>query len=52
MERIGERVKDQAAIERGRLGGLVKSERKAKAVRRNGKKGGRPKKAKPGEQLP
>lgn len=30
----------------GRLGGLSKSEKKTKAVRENGKKGGRPKSAK------
>ena len=28
----------------GRLGGLIKSEAKTRAVRKNGKKGGRPKK--------
>lgn len=32
-----------AAVELGRRGGLVKSERKAAAVRKNGKKGGRKK---------
>lgn len=36
-----------AAVELGRRGGLVKSERKAAAVRENGKKGGRKKKDKP-----
>lgn len=35
-----------AAALLGRLGGSVKSERKAKASRKNGKKGGRPKIAK------
>lgn len=32
----------------GRKGGLVRSERKARAVRENGRKGGRPKKQLPG----
>lgn len=36
-------MKNQAAVELGKLGGSVKSEKKAKAVRENGKKGGRPK---------
>ena len=31
----------------GKLGGSVKSKKKAKAARANGKKGGRPRKAKP-----
>ena len=31
----------------GKLGGSVKSKAKAKAARENGKKGGRPRKAKP-----
>jgi hypothetical protein len=35
---------NKAAQQLGRLGGRVKSERKAAAVRENGKKGGRPKK--------
>ena len=35
-----------AAALLGKLGGSVKSERKAKASRKNGKKGGRPKAAK------
>lgn len=39
-------MKNQAAVELGKLGGSVKSEKKAKAVRENGKKGGRPKKEK------
>jgi len=36
----------EAARILGRAGGSVKSERKAAAVRENGKKGGRPKKKK------
>lgn len=36
-------MKNQAAVELGRLGGSAKSEKKAKASRENGKKGGRPK---------
>jgi hypothetical protein len=39
-------MKNQAAVELGKLGGSAKSERKAAAVRENGKKGGRPKKPK------
>jgi len=35
---------DKNAVELGRKGGLVKSQRKADAARRNGKLGGRPKK--------
>ena len=35
--------KNPAAVELGRLGGLVKSERKARAAKRNARKGGRPK---------
>lgn len=36
-------MKNKAAQELGKLGGSVKSEKKAAAVRENGKKGGRPK---------
>jgi hypothetical protein len=36
--------KNEAAAIFGRLGGKAKSARKTAAVRRNGKKGGRPKK--------
>lgn len=36
-------MKNKAAVSLGRLGGKVKSEAKTKAVRENGKKGGRPK---------
>lgn len=35
-------MKNPAAVELGKLGGSVKSEKKAKAVRENGKLGGRP----------
>jgi len=35
-------AKHPAAVELGRLGGIVRSEKKAMAVRENGKKGGRP----------
>lgn len=35
-------AKNPAAVALGKLGGSKKSERKADAVRRNGKKGGRP----------
>ena len=35
-------MKNKAAQELGKLGGSVKSDAKAKAVRENGKKGGRP----------
>lgn len=38
--------KNPAAVALGRLGGSAKSEAKAKAVRENGKLGGRPKKKK------
>lgn len=37
-------MKDQAAVSLGKRGGQVKSKAKTKAVRENGKKGGRPKK--------
>jgi hypothetical protein len=37
--------KNPAAVALGRLGGRVKSDRKAAAARANGKRGGRPKKA-------
>lgn len=37
--------KNSAAVALGRLGGRVKSDRKAEAARLNGKRGGRPKKA-------
>lgn len=37
--------KNPAAVALGRLGGRVKSDRKAAAARLNGKRGGRPKKA-------
>lgn len=36
--------KNPAAVALGKLGGRVKSDAKAAAARRNGKKGGRPKK--------
>jgi hypothetical protein len=36
--------KNPAAVALGRLGGRVKSDRKAAAARANGKRGGRPKK--------
>ena len=36
-------MKNKHAQQLGKLGGQVKSEAKAKAVRENGKKGGRPK---------
>ena len=35
-------MKNPAAVELGRLGGLVKSAKKTKAARDNGKLGGRP----------
>ncbi len=38
--------KNPAAVALGKLGGLAKSKKKAEAVRKNGKKGGRPKKLK------
>lgn len=36
-------MKNKSAVVLGKLGGSVKSDKKAKAVRENGKKGGRPK---------
>lgn len=39
--------KNLAAASLGRLGGLVRSERKTAAARLNGKRGGRPAKVKP-----
>lgn len=39
--------KNPAAVALGRLGGRVKSEKKAVAVRRNGRKGGRKPAVKP-----
>lgn len=41
-----EKKKNIHAVALGKKGGMVKSEAKAKAVRLNGLKGGRPKKAK------
>jgi hypothetical protein len=40
-----EPAKNPAAVALGALGGRVKSDRKAEAARRNGKRGGRPRKA-------
>lgn len=37
------KIKNPAAVELGRLGGSVSSEAKTRAVRENGKLGGRPK---------
>jgi len=37
---MNDKVKNPAAVELGRLGGRVKSAKKAEAVRRNGKRGG------------
>lgn len=45
-------MKNKAAQQLGRLGGLAKSAAKAVAVRENGKLGGRPKKAKRAAPLP
>ncbi len=42
--RVNKKQVNEAARLLGRLGGLAKSERKAAAVRENGKLGGRPKK--------
>lgn len=36
--------KNEAAVAMGKIGGKSKSPKKLKAVRKNGKKGGRPKK--------
>lgn len=36
-------AKNKAAVSLGKLGGKVKSDKKSKASRENGKKGGRPK---------
>ena len=41
-----------AAVEFGRRGGSATSKRKAKAVRENGKKGGRPRKKREGAEKP
>jgi hypothetical protein len=38
-------MKNQAAVALGRLGGLAKSAAKTEAARKNGAKGGRPKKS-------
>jgi hypothetical protein len=40
-------MKNKAAQQLGRLGGLKTSEAKKAAARENGKKGGRPRKVKP-----
>lgn len=48
-----EPTKNPAAVALGRLGGLVKSQRKAETARANGKRGGRPKKVRqPSESQP
>jgi len=44
--------KNPAAVALGRLGGRVRSARKTEANRRNGKLGGRPKKAQPAPVSP
>lgn len=44
--------KNPAAVALGRLGGRVKSDRKAAAARLNGKRGGRPKKTAPAMSEP
>jgi len=41
---MSESEKNAAAVALGRLGGLAKSNRKAKASKKNGRKGGRKKK--------
>lgn len=43
--------KNKAAVALGKLGGKVKSKKKAKSSRENGKKGGRPKKEKKWKHL-
>ena len=45
-------MKNQAAVSLGRLGGKSTSEAKRRAVRENGKLGGRPKKPKRAARLP
>ena len=45
-------MKNKAAQQLGRLGGLAKSAAKGAAVRENGKLGGRPKKPKRAARLP
>jgi hypothetical protein len=45
-------MKNQAAVSLGRLGGKSTSEAKRRAVRENGKLGGRPKKPKRASRLP
>lgn len=43
---MNEKIKNPAAVTLGTLGGKKKSEAKTLAVRKNGRKGGRPKKDK------
>ena len=45
-------MKNPAAVSLGRLGGKATSEAKRRAVRENGKLGGRPKKPKRAARLP
>ena len=45
-------MKNKEAVQLGRIGGSVKSKRKAKSSRLNGKLGGRPKKPKPTTKSP